>query len=164
MKVLCLFYQKWLIFLFGYSFSVCLEFTFLLFFAHLTYFILFFCSRGRPPYPLIEGMSQDELDHILGSLDSYQIKNKTSLTLNPIIGYLKEFQDQQESGLTSFELPKRVKYSDWFPEASVTSNVSTILSREDTFSFVEFQAPYEITKHLNTHSIIIKIFALIEIQ
>jgi hypothetical protein len=57
-------------------------------------------------------MSQDELDHILGSLDSYQIKNKTSLTLNPIIGYLKEFQDQQESGLTSFELPKRVKYSD----------------------------------------------------
>ena len=82
------------------------------FFAQLTYFILFFCSRGRPPYPLIEGMSQDELDHILGSLDSYQIKNKTSLTLNPIIGYLKEFQDQQESGLTSFELPKRVKYSD----------------------------------------------------
>ena len=113
----------------------------LFFFAHLTYFILFFCSRGRPPYPLIEGMSQDELDHILGSLDSYQIKNKTSLTLNPIIGYLKEFQDQQESGLTSFELPKRVKYSDWFPEASVTSNVSTILSREDTFSFVEFQTP-----------------------
>ena len=84
----------------------------LFFFAQLTYFILFFCSRGRPPYPLIEGMSQDELDHILGSLDSYQIKNKTSLTLNPIIGYLKEFQDQQESGLTSFELPKRVKYSD----------------------------------------------------
>ena len=88
-------------------------------------------------------MSQDELDHILGSLDLYQIKNKTSLTLNPIIGYLKEFQDQQESGLTSFELPKRVKYSDWFPEASVTSNVSTILSREDTFSFVEFQAPHD---------------------
>ena len=63
-------------------------------------------------------MSQDELDHILASLDFFQIKNKTSMTLNPIIGYLKEFQDQQESGWTSFELPKRVKYVDWFPEAS----------------------------------------------
>ena len=62
---------------------------------------------------MIKDMSQDELDHILASLDFCQIiKNKTSMTLNPIIGYLKEFQDQQESGSMSFELPKRVKYSD----------------------------------------------------
>ena len=54
------------------------------------------------------------MEHIMGKLDYYHIKDKNDLTLNPIIGYLKEFQDQQESNSTSFELPERVKYIEWF--------------------------------------------------
>ena len=63
---------------------------------------------GRPPYPIIEDLSTHELDYLLNHLDSWYIKNITTLTLNPIVGYLKEFHDQQLSGETEFRLPPRV--------------------------------------------------------
>ena len=63
---------------------------------------------GRPPYPIIEDLSTHELDYLLNHLDSWHIKNITTLTLNPIVGYLKEFHDQQLSGETEFRLPPRV--------------------------------------------------------
>ena len=63
---------------------------------------------GRPPYPIVEDLSTYEMDHLLNNLDSWHIKNVTTLELNPIVGYLKEFLDQQISGETDFRLPPRI--------------------------------------------------------
>ena len=63
---------------------------------------------GRPPYPIIEDLSTYEVDHLLNNLDAWHIKNVTTLELNPIVGYLKEFWDQQISGETDFRLPPRI--------------------------------------------------------
>ena len=52
-------------------------------------------------------MEEEALEHINNVLDGFQIKDRETMTLNPIVGYLKEFQEQQESGETSYELPNR---------------------------------------------------------
>ena len=63
--------------------------------------------RGKPPYPIVKNIEKEALEHINNVLDGYQIKNRETMTLNPIVGYLKEFREQQESGETSYELPNR---------------------------------------------------------
>lgn len=70
---------------------------------HIKIYLLNF--RGRPPYPIVEKMTLFELDHITNWLDSYQTNE--DLSLNPIMGHLQEFRDQQELGVTTFKLPPR---------------------------------------------------------
>ena len=65
-----------------------------------------FVCRGLPPYPLVSELTTDELDHITNWLDIYHIRK--NLTLYPIVGYLKEFLDQQKSGVSTFTLPPRI--------------------------------------------------------
>ena len=64
----------------------------------------YFC-RGKPPYPLLSELNSDEVDHLSISMDMYHIRK--NLTSYPIVGYLKEFLDQQNSGMTEFVLPPR---------------------------------------------------------
>jgi len=92
-----------------------------------------FFSSGLPPYPLLKDLSSEELEYItrykkncafwvghfseLKSeyskfslkicfrwLDHYHIGSDTS-NPKPIVGYLKEFLDQQLSGTSTFNLP-----------------------------------------------------------
>ena len=68
-------------------------------------FVLFF--SGRPPYPLLKDLSTEEKEHLENWLDSYHIKDKDTLELRPIVGYLKEFHEQQNSRQSNFRLPPR---------------------------------------------------------
>lgn len=63
-------------------------------------------DNGLPPYPLVKEFKDYQLEHLNNWFDAFHIKNLTTLELRPIIGYLKEFKEQQDSGQTSFQLPK----------------------------------------------------------
>jgi len=55
---------------------------------------------GMPPYPLVAELSTNELEYLTNWLDYYQVGRQGEL-----IGFLKEFREQQESGITNFCLP-----------------------------------------------------------
>ena len=58
---------------------------------------------GLPPYPLVKDMKEDELEYVTQWVDRYSLNSDD--TSRPIIGYLKEFKEQQESGRTEFVMP-----------------------------------------------------------
>ncbi len=68
---------------------------------------LFCFLSGLPPYPLLKDLSTEEKEHLENWLDSYHIKDKDTLELRPIVGYLKEFHEQQNSRQSNFRLPPR---------------------------------------------------------
>jgi hypothetical protein len=61
--------------------------------------------RGQPPYPILKDLSTDELEYITRWLDHYHVGPDPT---NPrqIVGFLKEFKDQQDSGTSTFKLPE----------------------------------------------------------
>ena len=59
--------------------------------------------KGCPPYPLLKDLQGTELDYITCWLDHFALDENDSP--RPIIGYLKEFKEQQNSNLTTFALP-----------------------------------------------------------
>ena len=63
---------------------------------------------GRPPYPLVSLLDRDELEYLTQHLDNYQAGKSTDgeSDLGEIIGFLREFKEQQDSGNTDFKLPK----------------------------------------------------------
>ena len=62
-------------------------------------------DKGRPPYPLVQDLSEDELEFITNWLDHYELGPNDGDEKKPIVGYLKEFKEQQKSGCTTFALP-----------------------------------------------------------
>ena len=63
-------------------------------------------DNGRPPYPLKNKMTDDELEFVTCWLDHYALNSsENDLEKSPIVGFLKEFKDQQNSELTEFVLP-----------------------------------------------------------
>ena len=64
---------------------------------------------GRPPYPLVSELNEDELEYLTQHLDNYQAGKSSDgeSDLGEIIGFLREFQEQQESGKTDFKLPNQ---------------------------------------------------------
>lgn len=62
---------------------------------------------GAPPYPLVNSLSSEELEYVTSWLDHYHLGGiKGLMTQNAeILGFLKEFKDQQDSGITTFLLP-----------------------------------------------------------
>ena len=60
-------------------------------------------DKGCPPYPLLKDLQGTELDYITCWLDHYALDTNDSP--RPIIGYLKEFKEQQNSNSTTFVLP-----------------------------------------------------------
>ena len=61
-------------------------------------------DRGRPPYPLLKSLQGTELDYLTCWLDHYTLDQNDSHRPN-IIGYLKEFKEQQNTNSTTFILP-----------------------------------------------------------
>jgi len=62
---------------------------------------------GAPPYPLVDKMTPGELEYITSWLDHYHLGGIQGLmTQNAdILGFLKEFKDQQDSRVTDLILP-----------------------------------------------------------
>lgn len=58
---------------------------------------------GQPPYPLVENLIAEEVEHITGWLDYYHAGRADKNA--EIIGFHKEFKEQQQSGMTEFVLP-----------------------------------------------------------
>ncbi|KAK6180938.1 hypothetical protein SNE40_008900 [Patella caerulea] len=56
---------------------------------------------GRPPYPLVDKLTQEEKEYVFCWLDHYLSSSKTPL------GYLSEFREQQKSGVSSWTLPQK---------------------------------------------------------
>jgi hypothetical protein len=56
---------------------------------------------------LVSSLSKDELEYVTRWLDHYQaIQSKDGMTnLGEVIGYLKEFKEQQDSGKSDYKLP-----------------------------------------------------------
>lgn len=65
--------------------------------------------RGRPPYPLIKDMTEEEVEYLTTWLDYYHAGKSKDGTegVNEIVGYHKEFKEQQDSGKTTFQLPEK---------------------------------------------------------
>jgi hypothetical protein len=61
--------------------------------------------RGQPPYPILKDLSTDELEYITRWLDHYHV-GPDPTNPRPIVGFLKEFKDQQDSGTSTFKLPE----------------------------------------------------------
>ena len=55
---------------------------------------------GAPPYPLVASLSEEELEYITCWLDYYHVGKGGQL-----VGFHKEFREQQEQGSTDFVLP-----------------------------------------------------------
>ena len=62
---------------------------------------------GRPPYPLVSSMTPGEQEYVTSWLDHYHLGgiNRLMIQTPDILGFLKEFKTQQDSGETNFELP-----------------------------------------------------------
>ena len=56
-------------------------------------------DAGKPPYPIIKDLSQEERDYVSQWMDHYISKGLCS-------GYLKEFNEQQKSGTSDWKLPE----------------------------------------------------------
>ena len=61
-------------------------------------------DAGRPPYPILDELSPDELEYVTRWLDHYHLSPDGTSKKN-FLGYLKEFKDQQKSGISAFKLP-----------------------------------------------------------
>ncbi|OAF70532.1 KCa2.1 [Intoshia linei] len=59
-------------------------------------------DKGQPPYPIIKDLSDDEKEYVHQWRDHYLMRDEKS----KIVGYLKEFFEQQKSGKTTWTLPK----------------------------------------------------------
>jgi len=55
---------------------------------------------GRPPYPLVSSLSTEELEYVTSWLDFYHVGLQGDL-----VGFLKEFKEEQDKGTTNFVLP-----------------------------------------------------------
>ena len=62
-------------------------------------------DAGQPPYPILKDLSKEELEYVTRWLDHYEL-NPDGTSKEAIVGYLKEFKDQQNSGVTNFKLPQ----------------------------------------------------------
>ena len=60
-------------------------------------------DKGKPPYPLIKDMSPEALEFVTCWLDYYALTPDD--IAKPILGFVKEFKEQQKSGKTDFVLP-----------------------------------------------------------
>ena len=62
---------------------------------------------GRPPYPLVSQLNKDEVEYLTQYLDNFQagVSSDGVGDLGEILGFLKEFKEQQDSGKTDFKLP-----------------------------------------------------------
>ena len=58
---------------------------------------------GQPPYPLIKTMEPEALEFITCWLDHYALTAND--TPGSIVGYVKEFKEQQKTGMSEFKLP-----------------------------------------------------------
>ena len=58
---------------------------------------------GQPPYPLIKFMEPEALEFITCWLDHYALTAND--TPGSIVGYVKEFKEQQKTGMSEFKLP-----------------------------------------------------------
>ncbi len=61
-------------------------------------------DAGRPPYPILDKMSKDEVEYVTRWLDHYELSADGS-SKTAFLGYVKEFKEQQKTGTTSFKLP-----------------------------------------------------------
>jgi len=64
---------------------------------------------GKPPYPLVKNLDEDELNYITCWLDYYQFGRSSQdgqVDCGEIIGHHVEFKDQQDKGETEFKLPQ----------------------------------------------------------
>ncbi len=81
--------------------------------------MLFFPTfRGLPPYPLVKDLSEDELEYLTCWLDFLQARRSPDCVSNlgKIVGHLKEFREQQESGKTELKLAKKFEFDRMFSE------------------------------------------------
>jgi len=62
---------------------------------------------GKPPYPIVKNLTDGELEYVTSWLDHYHLGGiKGLMSQEPeLLGFLKEFREQQESGKTTFVLP-----------------------------------------------------------
>jgi len=58
---------------------------------------------GQPPYPLLANLTDEEVEYITNWLDFYHAGRSDKNA--EMIGFLKEFKEQQESGMSEFVLP-----------------------------------------------------------
>lgn len=65
-------------------------------------------NSGRPPYPLVSQLKADEVEYLTQHLDNFQAGKSFDgeSDLGEILGFLKEFKEQQDSSKTDFKLPK----------------------------------------------------------
>lgn len=67
-------------------------------------------SRGKPPYPLLKDMRDDELEYLKMTLDQrmFSVDVDYNITgVSEIVGYLKEWKEQQDKGTTEFKKPEK---------------------------------------------------------
>lgn len=62
---------------------------------------------GKPPYPIVKNLTDGELEYVTSWLDHYHLGGiKGLMSQEPeLLGFLKEFREQQEAGKTTFVLP-----------------------------------------------------------
>ena len=61
-------------------------------------------DAGKPPYPIIKDLSEDEREYVTRWLDHYEL-SPDGTEKKPFLGYVKEFKEQQQSGNSTFVLP-----------------------------------------------------------
>lgn len=62
-----------------------------------------------PPYPLVKDLTANELEYLTQFLDHFQgrkSQDEGRTDMGEIVGYLKEFHEQQLSGKTDYVLPR----------------------------------------------------------
>ena len=64
---------------------------------------------GRPPYPLLRDMSEEDLEYLTQFLDYYHAGSSPDglEAMGQIVGHLVEFRQQQESGITTWKKPQK---------------------------------------------------------
>ena len=70
-------------------------------------------SAGRPPFPLTKDLLPFELEYIQMWFDQFMFdvdKDGNLKQVSTIIGYLKEWKEQQDLGTTDFKLPPKNAY------------------------------------------------------
>ena len=73
--------------------------------------LIFKKNSGKPPFPLLKDFTEDDLEHLTQFLDSYHAGSSTDgrTNMGKIVGHLKEFREQQESGMTEWRAPQQQK-------------------------------------------------------
>ena len=67
-----------------------------------------FINSGRPPFPLVAHLNKDEVEYLTQYLDNFQagVSSDGVGDLGEILGFLKEFREQEDNGKTGFWRPK----------------------------------------------------------